>query len=242
MSKNHKPILLASILAFVLGVVPLLAADIIISRHSSKPLNAPAGGGGAGDAFETFDTASGYDLTWSVNGTVTTVDPDYTGAVLNGTQTFRGAWSSAGGWIYHQMGGNSNTVKISGLVRRVSNSGTCVFLAYRSTSSGSPRLSVQVDGSGFVTVTHGSVNSTVTSDAMTVGTTYYFWFEYALGTGANGFGSFEFSETDTETGTGNKYTSTAIGSATAQVAYICMGPATTETMEFLYDRFTYLAP
>lgn len=110
-------------------------------------------------------------------------------------------------------------------------SGTTDLVHFR--SSGGVRLIVRTNGSGALTILHGTGSMPIT-DPVPQNTWVRFWFRYTDD------GTYEFEWTDAATtaptGSGTKYNSDTDGTATSTVDAIYLGTNANETQDLQFDE------
>jgi hypothetical protein len=197
-------------------------------------------GGAPGVSYlvqQDFEGA-GYDNgeTWTESGTGTR-DEDYatSPAPLVGSQSLRVAVSSQGGTTTKAFASDQSTVEGYLQVHFVSlpASGK-VFVAFRD-SGGTRLVNIEVGASSRITVRCGTGAAT-TTDAISTGTTYHFWWRYVKGTGANAQASVAFSTDGTRPPSGNKFAAVTNGSRTTDANNIIIGPENNSTWEGIFDK------
>lgn len=189
-------------------------------------------GGGSFQFTETFD-AAGYDnVGWTENNG--TENEDYTGTILEGTQSLR--VFSSNDFIEHSQTAQDTTyyyfqVQFAALG---GNDLTALWIG-----DGSGRIGyLSINGNnGKIFALHGGNLTADSTDAMSAGTKYHVLVRYTKGTGSDGIVSAEFSTDGTFTGSGNKFVSISNGTATSQPTRIRL--QNTATISVIIDRFIY---
>lgn len=177
---------------------------------------------------------TGYDNseTWSETGDP---DEDYTGVVLDGSQSFRVNVSGASAYAHHQF---AATADVWGyfMFRAVSTINATKSIAIIVGDDFGGSASVNLNSTGTLSVTHGGVTSGNTVSTMTAGTTYHVWFRYTKGTGSDGFAEVSFSTDGTKPTSGNNYTSLSNGDDTANAFRYRIGIVPTSTLDYIWDK------
>lgn len=176
---------------------------------------------------QTFETpVTGYDNgeTWTESGDAGTVNPAYTGVVLQGTQSLR----------INQSGNKAQTITsfsaqdevyIYFLMRGISgfpdNPTRIGFLNDSST------IGMNVNNSGTLSLC-GNVCAT-TVGTMTAGTTYHVWFHYKKGSGSDQISEAAFSTDGIRPTSGDNYAIISNGTRTSQIT----------SFQFVWDAFNF---
>lgn len=175
---------------------------------------------------------TGYDNseTWTETATGT-VDEDYTGDVIAGSQSLRIVVSTQTGETRKDITAISD-IFVYFRFKRVSGT-TLRLITFRDTTN--TRGLVNLNSSGTLTLNHGSAS------ASTVGTiaasdSVHIWVRYTQGTGADGFMEVGFSTDGTKPTSGNNYASTSVGTSTTTVNRIALGTTSNQTAEGIFDR------
>lgn len=168
---------------------------------------------------------------WTETG-IGVVDEDYTGVVLDGTQSLRlsGTGEDAASKITF-----SATSEIWGyMMFRTQGSNTVSNILRILAAADTPVASVYNDGTGKLVAYDdvGASGTAGTVDAMSPDTTYHLMWRYKKGTGSDSVIEVEFSTTPTFTGSGNKFTSKTNGQAVSDAVGIELG---NRTAAFTYD-------
>lgn len=191
---------------------------------------------------ENFE-GTGFENTWTIEGGGT-VDPDYTGVVLNGSQSLRvastnvamararhdfpsGPYSELWGYFRLQMIALPSTTRQ--FFRLRDGSATVVF-------------TLQVTSGGMIGVVAGGTGGNTVS-AVTAGNTFNFWWHWKKGTGSNAIGSVGFSADGSlvEVTSGNGFHQRSAGTATTDAAEMHFGNTANGANEFVVDKVRVLA-
>lgn len=214
----------------LLLVLPAGTQDVLPVRR--KQAVAAAGGGAECSTpaspllLETFE-GTGYSASgWSEAGTGT-IDTDYATApaplvdsqsmlITTASNQPRHIINShtAGGDIYYRF-------KFS--IAAYPSDEVNLISALTAGEAQEGALKMATDGT--LRVQHGAaIHSTSTTDAIPLNTTCTIWYRHAKGTGINGVGTASFDTTGCVRPTsGNKFTTTIVGTATANVAVVDLG-------------------
>ncbi len=183
---------------------------------------------------QTFE-GTGYDNgeTWADTGGP---DPDYTGVVLQGSQSWR--LNQAGAAMYSSVVCTNNGTTHGYFILRpiTRDAGSARRIAgVISENGGTVYLEIRVVNTGTMRIIHGGTTvSTVATVAN--GTTYHVWWTYTPGTGADGFASLAFSTSAaTKPLSGNNYVETTAGTATGQMGAFSIGNGLAVTQEHVFD-------
>jgi hypothetical protein len=194
---------------------------------------AAAGGGPPTYLREQGFEGAGYDNgeTWTESGA--TINEDYTGVVLDGSQTLRIAWASTAPntktsftsvdevWVYFLL--RPITIENANrIIASITGSGTRVL-----------ELKV-VASTAALRVQWGSTATTV--GTLSAATTYHVWVHYKKGTGANSIIDVGFSTDGTRPTSGNNFAQSTSNSSTIQVNELILGEGTSYIQEYLYDK------
>jgi len=184
---------------------------------------------------ENFE-GSEYDNSWTEAGTGT-IDGDYTGTVLQGSQSLRIAASAQSAYLTHTLGASHDIVEVYFLYRPTTLPGSTRTVITLQTSADVTVLQAMQRSTGSWTVRPTSGASGANSvTAMSTGTTYHVWCRYEKGTGANAVGTVGYSTDGTRPTSGNSFVSVTTGDATGQVNKIRIATSSSETWEFVLDR------
>ena len=185
--------------------------------------------------FQTFETpTTGYDNgeTWTGTGTGT-VDPAYTGVVLQGTQSLR----------LNQSANTAQTItsfaaqdELYGyfMFRAISGfPGNPSFLVWLNDSS---TIGIEVNSDATLTITGNIASTTVAT--MTTNVTYHIWWHYKKSPGgANQIQEIAFSTDTLKPTSGNNYAGTSGGSRTTQItSFQCGWDSFAFTQQFIFDK------
>jgi hypothetical protein len=185
---------------------------------------------------------TGYDNSesWSTSGTdaSNTIDPDYTGVVLAGSQSFRFTTSNAGGpYAKHTVSGAEEwygKITFKAVTISANSSFTLVGLL---DSGNTAQCRVRINGSAK-TVNIVSGTSVTTVSAISTGTTYDLWLHYKRSTASNGTIEVSFATTGSARPTsGNGYASSAVATSTGYCSQVFVGifSAGTTTVDLTGD-------
>ena len=179
---------------------------------------------------------AGYDNSESWTESGSTINEDYTGIALVGSQSLRINTVSAQADTTSPAFASTSEIWGYCRFRPVDiDASTSIFGGF--VGSGADRLELRINSSGQIIVFHGS-NSATTIDAMSEGTTYHVWWYYKVGTGVNGLASVGFSTDGTKPTSGNKFVSLSNGTATQNITTVHFGNfgGFNRTIDFVFDR------
>lgn len=187
--------------------------------------------------FETFDTAVGYDLTlWTEVLGGGTINEDYTGVVLDGTQSLRLETNGGLTYFYRAVTDIGNIFlffKFNGQFIPANSATTIITV---SDSVGVVLGRVELNG-GVLTVI-ASAGSTVLSSQMSQGVEYNCWFEYNKNNGTNRIANFAFSTGRYRPTSGPNYGQVAVATSALDVGFCYFGAVfheLTDNVIYLYD-------
>jgi hypothetical protein len=192
-----------------------------------------AAGGGATYLVDQDFEGAGYDNgeTWTEAGSGTK-DEDYTGTVLDGSQSLRIAQSSQNATTQTTFTANDE-VWVYALFRPVSiPASTQTILEVKNNTTSLVQL--RHPGDGHLRV-QGSTTAT-TVGLVSAGTTYHIWLRYVKGTGANAIASIGFSTDGTRPTSGNNFAQFTTGDATLQADVLVIGGPGITTQEHIWDK------
>lgn len=198
----------------------------------------PAAAGSSYLINQNFE-GTGYDNseTWTEFGTAT-IDEDYTGVVLAGSQSLRIKSTASSGRAVSPTFSDASDCWVYFLFRPVTIPGTSHGAAMLRNGT-TVVLTITINATGSLSIRNGSSGGTTTTNTMSTGTTYHVWGHYIAGSGADGFGSVGFSTTGTKPTSGTSYTEHTTGNGTASVNAMQCGSQSGEgsdTFEFIYDK------
>ncbi len=209
-----------------------LAADELLSLLGGSPPSTPTPTYIVKQTFE----GTGYANSEAWNLSVGTVNSDYTGVVLAGSQSllanlddaagrirldFTGADDLWGYFLFRREGGNPGGDRL--LFEITNNGGT------------SQQFGIFVTTTGALRVFGGTSATTVSTTS--VGTTYHIWWRYTKGTGSNAVAQVAFSTDGTEPTSGNAFASVTNGTSTTQGGRVWVGYSSTNAgADFIYDN------
>lgn len=185
---------------------------------------------------ETFD-AVGFDNTgWTKGGVSGTADEDYTGVVLDGTQSLRIVTAGGGRDIRRSIPPIGNIFVFFKL--RVVTPGTALKTLLQLDGSAAAQALLEYNGgTGVLRVSCGAANAT-TVGTLTVGTTYNVWFEYNKNNGTNRICNVGFSTGGVRPVSGNNFAQASTTSVATNVDTFyagCVGGTFGGDVEFLFD-------
>lgn len=184
--------------------------------------------------FETFDAASGYDLSgWGevLNGG--TVDENYTSTVLSGTQslfidgapddptyTTNGFAANGHVWIYFQCRVISADVPPPEMsLVRLLDGGGATLMKVTYDAGDFPNMRIYGPSMALGYSPNGSI---------TPGVTYHFWVEFNKNNGANAFVSLAFSTSPIRPTSGDNYVQGTEATSPTDVSVVMFGSPTDE--------------
>jgi hypothetical protein len=183
---------------------------------------------------------AGYDNseTWTESGTGT-IDEDYTGVVLSGSQSLRLNVSAQTARTISPTFSGQTDCWVYFLFRpaTATASGTPSICDLRSGSTFVSRVST--DTAGKLTVRNGTSGGVTTVGGMTAGVTYHVWMHYTAGSGANGVSAVAFSTDGVRPTGGNNFAQHTSGNATAGADNLTLGQSVgsgTHTFDFIFDK------
>jgi hypothetical protein len=180
---------------------------------------------------------TGYDNgeTWTGVGSGT-VDPDYTGVVLVGSQSLRLVTAGQTANTRNEFGGQS-TLFCRWQMRLVSvSTGNQVLATIRVTAGVRATLTI-ASGKLRVTSSGGTANDSVNN--VPTGTDIWLWFEYEAGTGSNAITRAGWSTTATKpslTASGSQTCVSSNGTGTDNVTRLYLGHTGNTTWEQVIDE------
>lgn len=186
---------------------------------------------------ENFE-GTGYENSWTEAGTGT-IDKDYTGTVLEGSQSLRINLSSQSGRTTNTLSVDQAIIEAYFLFRPVAiPSGQRQIWASKD-SGGNYMGELQINASGALIAQAGGGSTATTTGTLSAGTTYHVWVRVATGTGANGVCSVGFSTDGTRPTSGNNYKSSSNGTRTTSNHFTIFGSyaAATTTFEWIFDKY-----
>jgi hypothetical protein len=185
---------------------------------------------------------TGYDNaeTWTQSGSGT-IDPDYTGLVLAGSQSLRLVTSGTAALTYRQITGQS-TLYCRWRMRIVSiDSSAQTLMTIRAGTT--LHASLVKDATGKLRVTAGGGTLNTSTDNIPVGTDLWMWAEYEQGTGSNSIARGGWSTTDTKptlTASGATSAVSSNGTRTTPADRFYLGHNTNTTWEIVWDEIRAL--
>lgn len=183
---------------------------------------------------EDFE-GSGYQLTWTENGSGT-LNEDYTTNVFNGTHALYINMAGNNGRTTNVFGTALATNYVYFALRMVSIPGATRRLCAIQ-SSGSTHSILQIDTSGRLIIQSIGGTAQTTVGALSVGTWYHVWMESRKGTGANGYANVAFSTDGTRPTSGDNYDESADGTMTSDIDRCYFGVNASSTVEYIVDKF-----
>lgn len=191
-------------------------------------------GAGASYLIDQDFEGAGYDNgeTWTEAG-AGTIDEDYTGTVLDGTQSLQLAGTSAAANTSSTFG-NQSEVWMYALFRLVNLPGSTENIINLRTTGGADCYIARINTSGQLTVANGPTATCVTT--VSTGTTYHIWCYYKTGTGANAILNVAFSTTGIRPTSGNNFAQVTTGTAATDPDRIRIGTASSITHSVIFDK------
>lgn len=197
---------------------------------------AAEGGGGVTYLLEENFEATGYDNSWSETG-ATTPNEDYTGVVLQGSQSCRFVTAAQTCQTTHALASGYSTLEVYFLFRFATLYDVETTLIRINDASDVQVATIRLQTAGTLRIRSAGVSPQAsTTDAISTGITYHGWLRYIKGTGADAFASVEFNTTGVRAGSGSKYASVNTGGATTDGKNIVLGPGNSVTTDFVIDR------
>jgi hypothetical protein len=227
---------LNSILALLCLSLPIQAQDIFPGPIMRTIAGAGGGGSGCPTCLVSQDfEGAGYDNgeTWTESGTAT-IDEDYTGVVLAGSQSLRIVYVSNLGAASTSFSANDD-IWIYCLIRPIaihSATRNLIEVLNNTTTLGLARIT-----SGGAIVASATATATTVA-TMSTGTTYHLWVHYVKGSGANSVLSVAFSTDGVRPTSGDNFAGVATGPAVLQADKIALGSvaSTVTAAEYIYDK------
>jgi hypothetical protein len=200
-----------------------------------EPRVAAGGGGSPTYLVKQGFEGTGYDNSETWNTEDGSPDPDYTGVVLDGSQSLRVNTSAGVGYTATTFA-DQDELWVYCKVRVVGSlpDGTMSLFSVMQAFSGVG--GVQLLDNGKLRASHGGPIAD-TIDALSVDTTYHVWFHYTKGTGADGVASVGFSTDGTRPTSGNKFAIVSDGFSTEDAEKIRVGPQGSVTVDIVFDTF-----
>lgn len=222
-----------------------LAASLVQTPAPSIIINGPvkniatAGGGATYLINQNFE-GTGYDNseTWTESGTGT-LDEDYTGVVLQGSQSFRYNPTAQIGRTISPTFAAQTDVWYYFMVQFVSLPTSGAQELFRIQAGSTSVARATISSAGAVNIRSGSSGGTSTVSTMAAGTTYHVWIHYTAGAGANSVGTLGFSTTGTKPTSGNNFATQTNGNATSSADNVLVGGpsgGSSATMDMVVDK------
>jgi hypothetical protein len=191
---------------------------------------------------ETFE-GTGYSASgWTENIIGTgTINEDYTGVVLDGSQSLRVTMSGSGS-VYSEntwTAGGQNEIWFHFLIRREANPSYMLVFLLRNGGSNLSFIYVTPDGELLI-LDGTSANSSMTSSQMAIGTTYHVFGHWKKGTGSNSQFDVGFSTDGTVPTSGSNFAGFTNGTDTLQALTVYFGiyfGADSGSYAAVFDRF-----
>lgn len=225
-------------------IVSVVAADIAYNSGQGfeHPWNTAAGAHNPPYSLllkETFD-AAGYDNAgWTEFLGGGTINEDYTGVILDGTQSLRIITNTTTTWVERTITG-ANFVFCYFQFRIVAHDGIkSIIEAQSSVSARQGWVEILSDLSFRVNAgasSLGSINSLPTN------TLLHCWFSYHNNLGGSRKTTFEFSTDGRRLGSGDNYREITAASSATQVGILALGVPSTDfgvDVEYIFDYFLY---
>lgn len=207
----------------------------IASVKSILGVDNTGGGGGTSYLVKQGFEGTGFDNgeTWTKSGG--TVNEDYTGIVLEGSQSLLIQAAAATAYAYADFAAQT-TCEAYFLFRIETWPSTERFICKITDSGGTNTLaSVGINATGKLSIRSGA-SLAVTTDAVTVSTLTHVWVHYTKGAGANAVGTVAFSTDGTKPGSGNAFQQVTNSTATTDATRIQIGTSNTGTITFVADK------
>lgn len=205
---------------------------------TTNAIAATGGGSFTGEFQETFDDATDYDNAGWTTGGGTAVDPNYTGVVLEGSESLRANVSSSDAYAITPPWTDADTkygyFRTQGVTVQAFNR---IFAEVRLDTS--KVMEIRRNSAGTVRITHGATSASTVA-TMSQGTTYHCWWRYTKGTGSDGVAEFAFSTDGVKPTSGDNYVTITTGTATTQCDRLYIGALTTgSTTDRVFDLVEY---
>lgn len=183
---------------------------------------------------------TGYDHceTWTSYTGTGLIDPDYTGVVLEGSQSCLLAQTNNWMSVYPSVFTVIDEVWSYFLLRPLTNDTSAVRVIASFGPSDLPTASIQTTTTSHFRVAVKGGTSVDTVATFSTGTTYHIWLHYKRGTGASDDeADIGFSTDGTRPTTGNNYATTGNGNSDAQVQEFNIGRFNTAaTLTMVFDK------
>ena len=194
---------------------------------------AAASGNPANPSFtfsENFDSP-GYSNSWTEAGS--TIDADYTGDVLQGTQSVRLVAAVTAPRVF--AGVTSEITKHGYFQVKINSMAAATNVIYSLRATGTIMFSVSILSDGKLRIQHNGATAD-TVDALTAGVKYHIWIGYTAGSGSNGTAYVAFSTDGVRPMSGNKTASISNGTGTSNINRVYCGTTTNSTYDIIIDR------